>query len=315
MTRRTDTSMGRGPLQVLSYLALVPVLRALARLPLSTLYRLSDAGFFLIYRVLRVRRGVARANLRRAFPDAAPEEIARIEERAFRNFCDVAVEGLWLLSASRDQVAARMKADLAPERELMEQGRSAIYVLGHCGNWEWAIPATAAGLPDLMLHVVYHPLRHAGFDALVRATRERWGAILTPMEEAPRAIVRLRRQVTATILVADQRPRSHNAHRTRFLGAETGFLRGPERLARRLGMPVLFVAMRRVARGRYAFELEWLCRDPSASADGEITEAFARRLERQILAAPDDWLWLHRRWRDRRAERGEGAESLETPGV
>lgn len=302
MTRRPHTSRRRGPLDRIGDLALAPV-RALSRLPLASLYRIADVGFFVVYRLLRLRRGVARANLRRAFPDLAPGEIAAIEERCFRNVCDVAVEGLWSLSASGEEIAARISAELAPARELMEQGRSAIYVLGHCGNWEWAIPATHHALPGLILHVVYHPVRHAGFDGLVRAARERWGAILTPMEEAPRAIVRLRRQVTATILVADQRPRRHNAHLTRFLGLETGFLRGPERLARRLGMPVLFVAMRRVARGRYAFELEWLCRDPAASAEGEITERFARRLERQVREAPDDWLWLHRRWRDRGAER------------
>jgi Kdo2-lipid IVA lauroyltransferase/acyltransferase len=135
--------------------------------------------------------------------------------------------------------------------------------------------------------------------------RTRFGGHLTPIDQAPRAIVRMRNELAATVLVADQRAHSRNPYRTQFLGQRTAFLRGPERLARSLAVPVVYVEMKRLERGRYALTLEWLCEDPAATADGEITERFARRLEQQIRKAPDDWLWLHRRWRDRRAERAQ----------
>jgi KDO2-lipid IV(A) lauroyltransferase len=158
---------------------------------------------------------------------------------------------------------------------------------------------------DAVIHVIYHPLRHARFDRLIRSVRSRFGGILTPMEDAPRAIVRLRHQLSATILVADQRAHSRNPYLTRFLGQETAFLRGPERLARSLRLPVVYVEISRVGRGYYELNTEWLCEDPSTTSEGEITERFARRLEQQIRKTPEDWLWLHRRWRNRRAERGE----------
>lgn len=303
-TRAADAPRwGRGPLEIAAYFAAWPVLQVLARLPFGILYRLADAACFVLYRVLGVRRRVVLENLRGAFPDAAPEEIARLGERAFRNQCDVAVETVKLLVASAEEIASRVERDIDLARRLQEEGRSAIYVMGHNGNWEWAIPATAHEISKLVLHVVYHPLRHPGFERLFRAVRERFGVILSPMDDAPRAIVRLRRRTTAVILVADQRPRRRNPYTTTFLGRETTFLRGPERLARRLDMPVVFVEMKRVARGRYRLRAEWLCEEPATTSEGEITERFARRLERQILEAPEDWLWLHRRWRDRRAER------------
>ena len=130
--------------------------------------------------------------------------------------------------------------------------------------------------------------------------------MLTPIEQAPRAIVRTRNELAATFLVADQRAHSRNPYITQFLGQPTAFLRGPERLARSLDVPVVYVEMTRVERGRYEVNLEWLCEDPSATSEGEITERFARRLEQQIRKTPEDWLWLHRRWRDRRAERAQG---------
>jgi len=299
---------GSNPFEVLVYLAVAPILRGLARLPLSALYRVSDFAFWIAYRVVRVRRAVAEDNLRRSFPDAAPDEIERIAQRCYRNQCDVAVESLKLMRMSAAEIRDRVRANLEIGNQLFERRQSAIFVLGHCGNWEWAIPLAVLSFPSALIHVIYHPLRHAGFDQLVRSVRTRFGGRMTTITQAPRAIVRLRHELTATFLVADQRAHSRNPHVTQFLGRTTAFLQGPERLARSLGVPVVYVEMKRVERGRYEVNLEWLCEDPSAIPDGEITERFARRLEEQIRKAPDDWLWLHRRWRDRRAERGESAQ-------
>ena len=284
---------------------LAPLILALARMPLSALYRISDLAFFVSYRVLRARRRVARENLRRCLPDKSEPELAAIEERCYRNTCDAAVEWLKLLAAPLDEIRARVSVDLDIAQKLYAERRSTIFVLGHCGNWEWAIPAATRAFPDVTFHVVYHPLAIQVLDRLSCQARERAGALLSTMEDAPRAIVRMRRELTATILVADQRPRSSSSFRTSFFGRETAFLRGPERLARRLGIPVVFVEMVRTARGHYHIHTEWLCEDPSATAEGEITERFARRLEQQIRATPDDWFWFHRRWRDRRAERAQ----------
>jgi KDO2-lipid IV(A) lauroyltransferase len=303
---------GRNPFEVLVYLAVVPVSRAVARLPLPMLYRISDAACWVSYRILRLRRAVARDNLRRCFPQARERELARIEERCYRNVCDVAVESLKLMTIDAEEIRDRVRANLAIADQLIERRQSAIFVLGHCGNWEWAIPLAVLTFPKAVIHIIYHPIRHAGFDALIRSVRGRFGGMFTPIDRAPRAIVGTRHEMAATFLVADQRAHSRNPYVTEFLGRPTAFLRGPERLARSLDVPVVYVEMTRVERGRYALNLEWLCEDPSATAEGEITERFARRLERQICAAPDDWLWLHRRWRDRRAERARSSGDRET---
>jgi KDO2-lipid IV(A) lauroyltransferase len=309
---RDERTWGRNPIEVAIYLATAPLLRGLARLPLSALYRVSDVAFWLVYHVLRLRRSVARDNLRRSFPNVARDELDRIEERCYRNQCDVAAEWLKLMTMSADEIRERVQIDFAIARELLDRHQSAIFVLGHCGNWEWAIPRAVLAFPEAVIHVIYHPIRHAGFDRLIRSVRARFGGMFTPHDRAPRAIVRLRSELAGTFLVADQRAHGRNPYLTRFLGQQTAFVRGPERLARSLDVPVVYVAIRRVERGRYAVDLEWLCEDPSTTSDGEITERFARRLEQQVQKAPDDWLWLHRRWRDRRAERSGGSRVAST---
>ncbi len=306
--RAEPSRYGRNAAQVAVYLALVPFFYALGSLPLAWLHRLSDLAAFLAHRVLRYRRAVVIENLRGCFPDAPQGEIERLAREGYRHAFDVVVETWKLLRAGPDAVAGRVEIDLGDALPLLHSGRSGIVALAHSGNWEWAIPAAVRGLGGVRVHVVYHPLRHAGFDRLFRELRERSGAIVTPMAHAMRRTARLRDRPTATFLVADQRARTRSAQTARFFGRDTAFFRGPERMARRLDLPLVFVTMDRVARGRYALRAEVLSLEPGGTAEGELTERFARRLEQQIRKAPENWLWTHRRWRDRRAERSERAQ-------
>jgi KDO2-lipid IV(A) lauroyltransferase len=99
-------------------------------------------------------------------------------------------------------------------------------------------------------------------------------------------------------MVADQSPVSSDfRHWTGFLGQTTAFYMGPEKIAQATRFAVIFTAMRRIARGRYEIECELLAAAGERAAAGEITERYARAVERAVLAAPADWLWSHRRWK------------------
>lgn len=304
---RSRSGWGRRAVQQVGFALAAPILLGLARLPLAVLYRLSDAGFVVVYRGLRYRRRVTRENLRRSFPRAAEDELVRIEERYYRYLCDLVVETLRMLVIDEAEIALRIRGR---NLELLDgyavQGRSVVLMLGHCGNWEWAIPCAELGTL-LRLDIVYHQLTHPGFEALLRRARSRFGSILTPMQEAPRSMIRRRDEVTGMVFVADQFPRGPRPYRAQFLGQDTAFFRGPERIARRLDAPVIFVEVTRVARGRYELGLEVLCEHPAETSDGEITERFARRLEAQIQKSPEHWLWSHRRWKDASAGAAPGS--------
>jgi KDO2-lipid IV(A) lauroyltransferase len=85
-----------------------------------------------------------------------------------------------------------------------------------------------------------------------------------------------------------------------FLNRETAFFMGGDVIASSLDYPVFFAAIRRTGRGRYEASFE-LMRDKNEVLDpGELTERFARRVERQIHESPADWPWSHKRWRLKR---------------
>jgi KDO2-lipid IV(A) lauroyltransferase len=74
-------------------------------------------------------------------------------------------------------------------------------------------------------------------------------------------------------------------------------LNGPEQLSRKLNMPVAYLNISRLKRGRYKARLDLICEDPSKLEEGEITRRFSSLLEAGIRANPSDWLWSHKRWK------------------
>jgi KDO2-lipid IV(A) lauroyltransferase len=153
--------------------------------------------------------------------------------------------------------------------------------------------------------VIYHPLSNPYFERLIVRMRTRLGNGLYPMSDTLRGMLHDRGRLTATAFIADQSPPRHSAIWLRFLHQDTAVFSGTEKIARKLGYPVIYVHITRERRGRYRMDLHELVGDPSSTAPGEITEIHTRRLERDIQAQPELWLWTHRRWKHKRAAIGD----------
>lgn len=128
--------------------------------------------------------------------------------------------------------------------------------------------------------------------------RSRFGARLIPAKELLADFLRRRGIVRALAMNADQAPISTDKrHWTLFLGQDTAFYIGAEQIARATRLPILYVSMRRVGRGRYEGELRQLWDGRETVGPNVITERYARTCELDVLKSPPDWLWSYRRWR------------------
>ena len=102
-------------------------------------------------------------------------------------------------------------------------------------------------------------------------------------------------------LIADQNPpKRPDSHWFRFLNQDTIFFDGGEKLALRCHLPVYFVRMDRLRRGRYEMSFVPLYDGVEEVAPNEITERYVRELERVICEQPELWIWSHRRWKHKR---------------
>jgi KDO2-lipid IV(A) lauroyltransferase len=243
---------------------------------------------------------VVRQNLRNSFPERSTAELKAIEREFYRWFCDLVLETLKTLTISPAQVKERVSVEGEPVlRRYFEEGRSVILVMGHWGNWELA--GARFGLLGLhQLYVIYHPLQNKWFDQLVYHMRTRLGNRLYPMKDTMKGMLSDRTKVTATAFIADQTPPPERAYWTTFMHQDTPVFFGTEKIAQKLGYPVVYAAVERVSRGRYILRFEELVPDPKTSTEGEISERHTRRLESDIRRLPAYWLWTHRRWKHRR---------------
>ena len=152
------------------------------------------------------------------------------------------------------------------------------------------------------LVVIYRPLSNPYFEKMLAGMRTRFGTRITPVNLTLRDMVANRSQglITATAFIADQTASRENAYWTTFLQQDTAVFTGPEKLAVKFNYPVVYMNVQRLQRGYYAVFPELLFAEPKNTIPGEISEAFTKRLEREILIDPTIWLWSHRRWKHTR---------------
>ena len=271
---------------------------ALGRLPLSVLYKLSDLLFLIFYHLFKFQRRILAENLDRAFPDKSPAERKKLAVACYRNALDFLVESLkcWRLDKTEIERRVTLKN---PEliTKLSEQHKTLLALTSHSGNWEWLQLACATQL-QTPLAALYSPLNMPDIDALLKTMRSRFGSTLIEAKTALPSLVEFSRQKGIIAVNADQGPRPEDdKYWGRFLGIETAFFTGPDKLARLFKAPVVFVRMQRVRRGYYEVDFELLCEPPYQKSGDSIMPAYIKAAEQQILAAPQDWFWLYKRWK------------------
>ncbi len=206
-----------------------------------------------------------------------------------------------------EKEAAKRMGFVNPEvlTSFAEKGQGVLLVLGHYGNWEYQpflFPYMLASGNQEGFNV-YRPLKNLAFDELMKKIRVHFGGTNVTKNETYRTVVRLRKNGIAGVfgMVSDQSPSSGNLNFwTTFLNQETSILTGPERMAKQTGFAVVYSDVRKTARGCYQSEFKVISDTPSETAEFEITEQYARMMEKTILRDPAYWLWTHKRWKHKR---------------
>ncbi|MEE4178171.1 MAG: lysophospholipid acyltransferase family protein [Bacteroides sp.] len=290
---------------VLSFPLAVLVL-LLALMPFGVLYFFSHILYFLLWHIVGYRKNVVLCNLQKAFPEWDDRKRKDVARKFFHHLSELIMESVGLMTVPVSTMRKRVHLD-EEGRMLMaryyQEGRSAIMTLGHYGNWEWMGAGINLEHPGQLI-AGYRHLRNRVFDRLIYRTRMRFYKQLIPSKKLARKMVSMAasKEPAVFALLADQWPRPDTAFWVDFLGRETPFFTGPEKLARKLGHPVLFCSIRKQKRGHYLINVQVITEDPKSLAPQEITQRYATLLEEEIRQAPQYWLWSHRRWKKEKQE-------------
>jgi len=246
--------------------------------------------------VLRIRRAHVEEAMRLGGV-ADPGGRARAMYRALGRS---ALELLWLGSPG-GQVGSHARVDeasVASWREAIGGGSGVVIAASHTGNWDLAACAMAR---EVDLLVVTKRLSVKSLDRFWQTTRAAHGVRLADAHGAIRVARDVLRRGGAVAMMIDQVPaRRAQAVVVEFLGRPALVDRAPATLAAARGVPLVVAASRRDDRGEHVLHvLDVLvppCEDMRAWID-QATVAATRALDRFVRAHPDQWLWLHRRWK------------------
>ncbi|MEH0154043.1 lysophospholipid acyltransferase family protein [Limibacter armeniacum] len=281
-------------------------LRLLSRLPLPILYLFADFLVLLAYRIVGYRKKVVTQNLRRSFPDKSDKEIEHITKGFYHNLAYVVVEIVKAVTISRKEMQQRVSIK-NPEvlQGYIDDGKPVLVLASHQCNWEWVLLGAGAHF-NFPMDAVYKPLTENFSEQLMLGIRSKFGGKPIPSNQTVREILKRRSVVRAFGMVADQVPvKEEKKHWVTFLGQETPFFIGAEKIAQLTKYPVLFIRVHRPKRGYYELEFVNISEPPYNKESFDIVEKYAAECERLIRDYPSDWLWSHKRWKYTREQAGD----------
>jgi KDO2-lipid IV(A) lauroyltransferase len=248
---------------------------------------------------------IGRANLRAAFPEKSDAEIERILSGVWGNLGRFAAEfahldHIWDFDPDHRD---RGRIELAPDTEdrflaLRADGKGALIFAAHLGNWE--LPALAAPAYELESAVLFRRPNIAAVDRAVQRIRAvKMGTMIATTMDAPSRIAQLLRDGVHVGMLVDQY--FTKGVDVTFFGRPTKANPLLARLARLVDCPIHGVRIVRLPGQRFRAELSEEIA-PVRDADGavDIQQTMQRvtdTIEGWVREYPEQWLWLHRRWR------------------
>jgi KDO2-lipid IV(A) lauroyltransferase len=259
----------------------------------------------IMFRLLPLRRGVILENLRRVYGATLPEaDIVALAQAHYGHLWRLAVEFLrfrWL-SAARKAALVRVE-NIEAFVAAQAMGKGVLMLTGHFGNWEVATIAGIANYPQVRgrFHFVRRAIKPRWLDALVTRRFNQAGFGVIGKRGSLDRILDLLAGGDVIVFPFDQHAGPPDGIEVDFFGHPAWTFRSLAIIALATGAPVLPATSWREDDGRHVLRFG----EPMAPIEAEdATEAVRRNtraynavLERLILARPEQWYWVHRRWK------------------
>jgi KDO2-lipid IV(A) lauroyltransferase len=249
---------------------------------------------------------IGRENLKAAFPEKSPEEIEAILAGVWDNLGRIGAEfahldHIWDYDADHPEKESRIEFGARTKQlfdQLRDDGKPALIFTSHLGSWE--LPALGAVAHGLDCAILYRrPNIESADRAIERIRAVNMGTLIPAGREAPLKLAEALKSNQHVAMLVDQY--LTNGVEVTFFGRKTRANPMLARLLRQVECPVHGVRIIRLPGHRFRAELSEEVK-PVRDAAGEIDiagtmQAVTSVVEGWIREYPDQWLWLHRRWR------------------
>jgi len=255
---------------------------------------------WLVHRIDKRHRLVATENLRHSFPNEYSEaEIEQMVRSVYVHFCTMAIEIMFFprklhLHNYKQTIRIRETERIA---DLMLSGRGVLFVTGHFGNWE--LGGYAVGMLGLNSFAIARPLDNPYVDDFLRSFREKTGQKLIAKQGDFARLEKALADGNVVATLADQDAGQRGPFVT-FFGRPASTHKAIALLALEHNVPMIVGGMPRL-NGKYCLTaLDVIYPEDyekSPDAVRAITQRFTSCLEMLIREAPEQYFWVHRRWK------------------
>lgn len=258
------------------------------------------------FHVVRFRRTVVLENLATAFPALSELDRRRLARRVFDHYGRSFFELLQSIAWSKEDFRRRVNVTgLEHIEKLRAEGKGAFLLSMHSGNWELGVCGLAAG--GTPLDVVVKKPRTPWAEKFLGWYRTRTGAGVIFEEGTATDMLRSVAEGRFVCCVLDQFMGPPIGLPVKFFGKPAGTAAGMALFVERKDIPVLPALVHRDERGNPCIRVQPPLTYPPLSAERnerlfERTQVFNDTLEKAIREFPEQWLWLHRRWKPYRGE-------------
>jgi len=279
------------------YCLAAAALKSLEYAPLPLAHRLARVYAGTLDRAIPRLHRVARRNLAMALPELPPQRHEEIIDGVFRSIARTLVAFAKFPRIHPGNLERWIRLEGGEHFEAARRaGRGVLFATAHIGNWE--LSAFAHGLMTAPMNVVVRPLDNPLIDRMVERRRSLGGNRPIGKRNFARAILKALAQNQAVGVLIDQNESLESGVFVDFFGVPACANAGFAKLAAHSGAAVIpGFALWNEAEERYILRFH-----PALPMTGDAardTQVLQSKLEEVIRAHPDQWLWIHRRWKTR----------------
>ncbi|MBL7480844.1 lysophospholipid acyltransferase family protein [Legionella bononiensis] len=267
---------------------------------------ISLAGKF-IYRFLPYRKRLVLANINQVYSNQISDaQKIHLAKAYYSHIATSLKEALQLRFMSEKKLRNQVQV-IGHEKMLavVAQQKGVLVVTGHFGNWEFAPLGGVLSFKEFQgqFHFIRRTLRFKFIERLLFKNYYKVGLNVIPKKNSLEQVCVALEKNHAVIFVLDQHASLANRDgiAVEFFGKKAGTYRSLATLSRHTGVPVIPAAGYRLPNGKHVLEfhdpIPWEDHDSTQEALYQNTLKYNQALEKIILAHPEQWNWLHRRWK------------------